>query len=205
MLQDFEEVEGIVAEVRIAVSDKKSLTAVEERLFDFQIKTLAAHLGEVLPMLSGPNTEEGLELVWPTVDFLFRDRRRRVSAAWHLLDVVGQAVGCKAAAEHMLRPLVAVFSCEDGTAVTTKHLKLFHQSFLLRLSVRLGTRCFLAHFAASIVEAVGGIKEFDEANADLHEKQRRGTLRDMQAESTGVAKNISGSLKMNELVIYHEN
>ncbi|CAG0920124.1 unnamed protein product [Notodromas monacha] len=170
LIKNFEEVEEVLFELKLMSLNAKACKEMEDKIMELQIKTLAADLDDLLPELLSPGMQEAMELLWPVIDRVFKDKRRRVMAAWHLVDTVGQAVGPKKTAKHLLKPVVDIFDNEDD-CVTMKHMKLFHHSFLLQLCVRFGTKRFLAHFVTCLVEAVGGNKEFDDEESNFHTKR----------------------------------
>uniref|UniRef100_A0A1S4KJ09 Neutral sphingomyelinase (N-smase) activation associated factor FAN, putative n=1 Tax=Ixodes scapularis TaxID=6945 RepID=A0A1S4KJ09_IXOSC len=97
-----------------------------------------------------------LDLVMGHLSDLFSQRESSLLAVWQLFDLVGTALGPRALAERLLGVLVALMSTDQPT---TRHLRLFHRSFLLKLQVRLGLKTFLQYFATLLVEAVGGYRD----------------------------------------------
>ncbi|XP_064489636.1 WD repeat-containing protein 81-like isoform X2 [Ornithodoros turicata] len=110
------------------------------------------HASQELPHLLAAIRGSDLELMMGHLNDLFSHEEVSLLAVWQLFEMVGQALGPKATSEHLLGVLVALLGCEQPT---TKHLRLFHRSFLLQLQVRLGMKTFLQHFATLLVEAVG--------------------------------------------------
>ena len=50
----------------------------------------------------------------------------------------------------------------ENNAQTSKHLKLYHRTFLCNVMVRFGLLIFLKYFTENLIEAVGGYKDFSE-------------------------------------------
>lgn len=122
------------------------------RVAEIRVKTAAKDLPNLLPSLSS----EGLDLLLPYLTELFEYPESAVTAAWYLTSALAQALGPERANKHLLPPVMKLFEAE---AVTDKHLKLFHRSFLLQLVVWLGLHTFLTHFITPLIEGVGGYKE----------------------------------------------
>lgn len=120
---------------------------------EIKIKMTAAEVKKLLPKLN----EEGFDLVLPYLKETFESPHTSVLAAWYLFNMVAQAMGPQLTCKHLIQPLTRLF---DAEYPTTKHMKLYHHSYLLQLIIRLGLQTFLAHFTTLLVEAVGGYKDF---------------------------------------------
>ncbi|XP_055594902.1 WD repeat-containing protein 81 [Uranotaenia lowii] len=129
-----------------------------------------------------------VELLLPHFIELIKADDTSILAAWNLFDPMATALGMKGTQRHLLQPILLIYESEDtetpkpaqqpsqqatntdqGTLKFTrntsfksrKSVKLYHHSFLLKLIVRFGLRCFLENFIAPLVEAVGGYKDAD--------------------------------------------
>ncbi|XP_055638329.1 WD repeat-containing protein 81 [Toxorhynchites rutilus septentrionalis] len=127
-----------------------------------------------------------VELLLPHFIELIQADDTSILAAWNLFDTISIALGMKGSQNYLLQPMLLLYESEsdgepriaqsqpqpDGDQGTLKFtrntsfksrksVKLYHHSFLLKLIVRFGLRCFLENFVAPLVEAVGGYKDAD--------------------------------------------
>jgi len=126
----------------------------EEKVSEFQVKLVASRLVPLMPEMS----VEEFDLVLPLVKSLMSTPRTAVMASWHLLDPSASVLGPSRASEHLLQPLLALY---HNSSPTSKHLKLYHRSFLITVIVRLKLQTFLTHFTNLLIEAVGGYKDVE--------------------------------------------
>ena len=112
-----------------------------------------------LQPLYGKLRAEDILLVLPMVKSLFLDSSTAVLAAWYMFEPFGRLLGPPATRGNLLQAILAIY---EGNVQTSKHLKLYHRSFLQFLMLRFGTAAFLRHFATYLIEAVGGYKDFEE-------------------------------------------
>ncbi|KAG0425616.1 hypothetical protein HPB47_027248, partial [Ixodes persulcatus] len=88
------------------------------------------HVSRTLPNLLTRLNRQDLDLVMGHLSDLFSQKESSLLAVWQLFDLVGTALGPRALAERLLGVLVALMSTDQPT---TRHLRLFHRSFLLKL------------------------------------------------------------------------
>ena len=128
-------------------------------LAETKVKMVACHL---IPILEDMDGNE-LKLMLPTVKQLLNDSETAILAAWHLFEPFAKRLGMEASTVHFLAPMVDIY---ENHSQTSKHLKLYHRSFVLHLIVRFGTEVFLNYFTAYLIEAVGGYKDFSEVSRE---------------------------------------
>ncbi|KAH8333500.1 hypothetical protein KR059_000373 [Drosophila kikkawai] len=159
----------------------------ERKIAECKVMSCCAHLRRLLePVAFAYEQFTPVELLLPHIIDLLRDERTSILTAWNLFDPIAQALGVVQTQQHLLQPLLKLYdvegvgnSAEDGgvnnsgghlrfsassSFKSRKSVKLYHHSFLLRLIVRFGLRCFLQHFIAPLIEAVGGYKEPEQGN-----------------------------------------
>nr|CAD7452419.1 unnamed protein product [Timema tahoe] len=151
-----------------------------DKVAECQVKTVARGLAILLPQMS-VSSSEGLDILVPFVKNLLEEPVTAVMAAWHLFDAMAVVLGPGKTSEYFLSSLVKLYDYGthfDNTVTLktcSKHMNLYHRSFLLQLVVRLGLKTFLENFVTPLVEAVGGYKDVgDMASLDQH---HRGDLR----------------------------
>ena len=142
---------------------------------------------------SGLEQFEAIEILLPHLIELIKNDDTSILATWHLFDTIAIALGTKNTQKYLLEPILQLYDSESfemknssflgysqessamkftrsTTFKSKKSVKLYHHSFLLKLIVRFGLKCFLEHFIAPLVEAVGGYKDQDSENQyHLHE------------------------------------
>ncbi|XP_065081240.1 WD repeat-containing protein 81 [Ochlerotatus camptorhynchus] len=155
------------------------------RIAECKINSCVA-LTEGLLEPCGTEQYSTVELLLPHFIELIKADDTSILAAWNLFDSISTALGIKGTQRHLLHPILLLYESDDnetrisqqqnppanvdqGTLKFTrntsfksrKSVKLYHHSFLLKLIVRFGLRCFLENFIAPLVEAVGGYKDAD--------------------------------------------
>lgn len=120
-----------------------------------------------------------VDLVLPHIIDLLTNDETSILTAWHLFDSVAIALGPKGTEKHLLQPILRLYDADSddrsnflnnsidsnikfstsSAFKSRKTIKLYHHSFLLRLIVRFGLKCFLKNFIAPLIEATGGYKE----------------------------------------------
>ncbi|EDV99309.1 WD repeat-containing protein 81 [Drosophila grimshawi] len=164
----------------------------ERKIAECKVMASCAHLRRLLEPLSFAYEQFApVELLLPHIIDLLHDDRTSILTAWNLFDPVAQALGIAQTQQHLLQPLLKLYDVESNASTddasgssssssnnnaghlrfsssssfkSRKSVKLYHHSFLLRLIVRFGLRCFLQHFIAPLIEAVGGYKEPEQGN-----------------------------------------
>ncbi|ALC39777.1 CG6734 [Drosophila busckii] len=157
-----------------------------------------------------------VQLILPHVIDLLRDERTSILSAWNLFDPIAQALGITQTQQQLLQPLLKLYDVEsvpsqqeeslNGSGIASsqhlrfsasssfksrKSVKLYHHSFLLRLIVRFGLRCFLQHFIAPLIEAVGGYKEPEQGTGLHYHLHSNGSRR--------TSKNLSYAMEQEQL------
>ena len=115
-------------------------------------------VSELQPLYKSLRTDD-LPIVLPMVKTLFLDTSTAVLAAWYMFEPFGRLLGPRAALDNLLHAMLAIY---EGSVQTSKHLKLYHRSFLQFLMLRFGTAAFLRYFSTYLIEAVGGYKDFED-------------------------------------------
>ncbi|KAL7741038.1 hypothetical protein ACLKA6_013473 [Drosophila palustris] len=160
----------------------------ERKIAECKVMSCCAHVRRLLePVAFAYEQFTPVELLLPHIIDLLRDERTSILTAWNLFDPIAQALGIVQTQQHLLQPLLKLYDVESNALAddansssssnsgnnnaghlrfsssssfkSRKSVKLYHHSFLLRLIVRFGLRCFLQHFIAPLIEAVGGYKE----------------------------------------------
>ncbi|XP_021379977.1 WD repeat-containing protein 81-like isoform X2 [Mizuhopecten yessoensis] len=125
-------------------------------------------LQNFLETFQGHLSQEGLELLLPYLEDLFRNDITAIPAAWSLFNLIGQEIGPKETSTRFLQHLVKLFSSDTPSP---KLMKIYHKTFLIQMLLRLGLQTFLSNFATLLVEAVAGYKNyvFEELFTDQQE------------------------------------
>lgn len=120
-----------------------------------------------------------IELLLPHIIDLIRNDDTSIMSAWHLFDPVATALGITQSRKFLLEPILQLYDSESDERITflnsnfdqsmkfttstafksKKSYKLYHHTFLLKLIVRFGLKCFLENFIAPLIEGVGGYKD----------------------------------------------
>ena len=110
---------------------------------------------------------EGIELLVPYIQHLFSDVGTMVHAIWMLFAPASMLLGSQKTVVQLMPYVVAVF---DTDVTTSKHMKLYHRSFIIQLIVRLGLETFLQNFSKPLIEACSSFKDF-RSSADVIDAQ----------------------------------
>lgn len=132
------------------IEDTDAVDSVSE----FQVKLVSRRVSTLLPDCR----DETVDLVVPLYRSLVESPRTAVQACWHLLDKISLMMGPERTRETFLDAIISHYK----NLYTTKHIKLYHRSFMLVLMTRLRMSVFLDSFSNILIEAVGGNREYTE-------------------------------------------
>ncbi|KAJ8926519.1 hypothetical protein NQ314_021121 [Rhamnusium bicolor] len=182
-----------------------------QNIGECKVKSCAKHLENLLNELNTNTDGEIVNILLPHIKELIEDPPTSVLAAWYLFEPISRVLGTRNTAESLLECLLKLYENEPNDThlpYNGKIAKLYHHSFLLRLMVRLGLKCFLDNFVVPLVEAVGGYKDYNRADFILHnhsEKVLRKTshLKTMDSEhmDASASDDSSSSEKQSSLIL----
>lgn len=162
---------------RFVILDKQR-TLFKRKIAECKVMAGAAQLDSLL-IARGFEQFNVIDLIWPNIVELITADGTAILAAWFLFDSIAAALGPYRTKQHLLEPILKLYDAESiervaflnsgidttikfttGAAFKSrKTIKLYHHSFLLRLIVRFGLKCFLDNFVPPLIEAIGGYKE----------------------------------------------
>uniref|UniRef100_A0A1A9WL24 BEACH domain-containing protein n=1 Tax=Glossina brevipalpis TaxID=37001 RepID=A0A1A9WL24_9MUSC len=167
----------------------------ERKIAECKVMSCCAHIGSLLEPTAYEQFVP-VDILLPHIIELLCNEHTSILTAWNLFDSVAQALGITQTQKQLLQPVMKLYDVESfergmtsvrnrasnetlinanaqlrfstsSSFKSRKSVKLYHHSFLLRLIVRFGLKCFLQNFIAPLIEAVGGYKEPEDGNG-LH-------------------------------------
>lgn len=163
----------------------KTRIAINRKIAECKVKACVKMVESLLEP-SPKDSFQPIELLLPHIVDLIYDEETSILAAWYLFDMAATALGPVISRKYLLEPIVQLYDSDgrdrvhflhandpgqqfasNGNFRKTKQVKLYHHSFLLKLIVRFGLKCFLDNFVPSLIEAVGGIKDM-QGNQPYH-------------------------------------
>ena len=117
---------------------------IEHTVAEVKVKMVAVELSSLIEDIP----KDQLKLIMPIVKTLFEDPSTAILAVWFLFEPISKALGPSQTSIHLLEYILNIY---EQNAQTSKHLKLYHRTFLLNLIVRLGMKTFLRYFTTYIM------------------------------------------------------
>lgn len=161
---------------RFEIHDKTRV-GIHRKIAECKVKAFSA-LSEGLLEPFGYERLSVVEILLPHIIDMFQNEETGILSAWYLFDNVATAIGMENTKKYLLAPILGLYdvhyddranffnSSYDTTIRYTatsfrskKAVKLYHHSFLLKLIVRFGLKCFLDNFISMLIEAAGGAKD----------------------------------------------
>lgn len=144
----------------------KTRIAFNRKISEVKIFACVA-MGESLLQPIGNEQFNPVQLLLPHIIDLIHDDETSILAAWYMFDMIATALGPMDSQKYLLEPLLQLYNSNEDVVSdransnfkNRKAVKLYHHSFLLKLIVRFGLKCFLENFIPPIIEAVGGYKD----------------------------------------------
>lgn len=166
----------------------KTRVGIQRKIAECQVKAFTA-LTEGLLDPNGFDQFDAVELLLPFIIDMFNSEETGILAAWFLFDSISTAIGVENSRKFLLTPLLRLYDVQNDEKVnflntnlessfkvtastfrSKKAVKLYHHSFLIKLIIRLGLRCFLENFTSILIEAAGGSKDTEiESPYHLHD------------------------------------
>ncbi|KAF5295182.1 hypothetical protein FQR65_LT10570 [Abscondita terminalis] len=180
-----------------------------QNISECKVKRCTQNIEILLNDLTITSDIEVVYVLLPYIKELLEEPSTSVFAAWYLFDMIARVLGPSKASETLLPSVLKLYENEPNEATipyNNKIAKLYHHSFLLRLMVRFGLKCFLEHFITSLVEAVGGYRDYDKADFILHThikktSKKTSNLRSIDSEQTELSPSDDSSSSSEKQVL----
>lgn len=166
-----------------------------QNIGECKVKSCAKQVEFLLNEIN-PNTDnEIVKILLPHIKELLEEPSTSVLSAWYLFEPISKALGPLNTIKYLVDSMLKLYENEPSQLnlpYMGKIAKLYHHSFLLRLMVRFGLKCFLDNFVVPLVEAVGCYKDFDKVDFILHDHSekiltRASHLKNMNSEQVDVS------------------
>jgi WD repeat-containing protein 81 len=169
-------------------SQDKVRVGIHRKIAECKVKAFSS-LTEGLFDSSGFEQMNAVEILLPHIIDMIQNEETGILSAWYLFDTVATAIGMENTKKFLLIPILGLydvhyddranfFNSSYDTSIrytatsfhSKKAVKLYHHSFLLKLIVRFGLKCFLDNFISILIEAAGGAKDPEiEFHQHLHD------------------------------------
>lgn len=144
-----------------------------------------------------------VELLLPHIIDLIQNEETGILSAWYLFDPVATSLGLQKTKTFLLNPILSLYDVQheaksnlmNSSYESSEHYrrssfrskkaaKLYHHSFLLKLILRFGLKCFLDNFISVLIEAAGGCKDTEMDFAfHLHDSEQQISVKDTVSQS----------------------
>lgn len=155
----------------------RNRVGVHRKIAECKVKAFSA-LTEGILEPTGFEQLNVIEILLPHIIDMFQNEETGILSAWYIFDEIATAIGMEHTKKYLLAPILGLydvhyddranfFNASYDTTIrytassfrSKKAVKLYHHSFLLKLIVRFGLKCFLDNFISMLIEAAGGVKD----------------------------------------------
>lgn len=155
----------------------RTRVGIHRKIAECKVKAFS-NLTEGILQSSGFEQQHVVDILLPHIIDMFKNEETGILSAWYLFDDIAAAIGMENTKKYLLAAILGLYdvhyddranffnSTYESTIKYTatsfrskKAVKLYHHSFLLKLIVRFGMKCFLDNFISVLVEAAGGAKD----------------------------------------------
>lgn len=147
-----------------------------QNIGECKVKSCATQLEFLLNEINTNTDNDIINILLPHIKELLEEPSTSVLSAWYLFEPIARALGPLNSTNHLLDSLLKLYDNEPSNInlpYMSKIAKLYHHSFLLRLMVRFGLKCFMENFVVLLVEAVGCYKDYDKVDFILHDHSEK--------------------------------
>ncbi|XP_017786656.1 PREDICTED: WD repeat-containing protein 81 [Nicrophorus vespilloides] len=163
LIEELKDYDCVFRELDLFCCDGRHRGVFMQNVAECKVKSFARNFEASLSSGRRLSSKDGevVNILVMHVKNLIEVQSTSVLAAWYLFDPLARLLGPQKSEEIFLGPVLKLYETYNA-----KIAKIYHHSFLLRLIVRFGLRCFLEYFIAPLVEAVGGYKDNYEGNSE---------------------------------------
>lgn len=186
----------------------------KRKIAECKVMACAAQIERLLTP-HGYEQFDAVDLILPHIIDLLKSESTAILAAWFLFDSAAIALGQNKTQKYLLNPILRLYDSESderlaflnntfdpsmkftsgGSFRNRKSIKLYHHSFILRLIIRFGLRCFLKNFVPPLIEAIACKESYQHYHHYHHEKNivisEKTDMKHSNDKSTSVEETIS--------------
>lgn len=198
-------------------------TLYKRKIAECKVMACAAQIEKLLTP-HGNEQFDVVDLILPHLIDLLKSESTAILAAWFLFDSAAAAIGQNKTQKHLLDPILRLYDAEiderlaflnstfDSSMKFTsssfrnrKSIKLYHHSFILRLIIRFGLRCFLKNFVPPLIEAIACKESFQHYNENSIIIPEKTTLKHENSKNSSVEGSTSRKANDSDEMFTFEN